>query len=139
MTEFSRDVLGKKLTQCVEALALLKQDRPIGTLEAFRKDARLYHSVCFRFVTMIEALFDVGQVILSSKGKHATSEESMSTLLAHEGFISDDLAQKFSRMYGFRNRLVHAYGTLDDAKVAEYLANHLSDVEELLTVFQKIK
>ena len=68
MTEFSRDLLHQKLTQYVETLELLKQDREIGTLQAFRQDPRLYHSVCFRFITVIEALFDIGQVVLASRG-----------------------------------------------------------------------
>ena len=137
MTEFSKDILKHKLTQCAEALNFLREDREIGTVEAFRKDPRLYHSVCFRFVTAIEALFEAGQVVLSSKGKHATSEESIGTLLAREGILPEIMADRFARMYGFRNRLVHAYGTLDDAKVAEYLAESLVDIEEALAAFRK--
>lgn len=138
MTEFSKDVVLKKLAQCAEALDFLKQDRDVGTLEAFRSDPRLYHSVCFRFVTVIEAVFDVGQIVLANKGKHATGEEKIGTLLAREGFISDDVAGTMASMYGFRNRLVHAYGTLDDAKVAEYLQKRLGDIEELLKVFRTL-
>ena len=40
-------------------------------------------------------------------------------------------------MYGFRNRLVHAYGTLDDAKVAEFLSNRLDDISSLLEIAKK--
>lgn len=136
MTDFSKDLLRQKLAQCADTLTLLKEDREIGTLEAFRKDPRLYHSVCFRFVTVIEVLFDAGQIVLANKGKHATGEESIPSLLAHEKVISDDLARRFRRMYGFRNRLVHAYGTLDDARVAQYLAERLADVEELLAALR---
>lgn len=138
MTEFSKDLLNQKLVQCAQTLALLKQDREVGTLEHFRTDPHLYHAVCFRFVTAIEALFDAGQVVLATRGLHATGEDTISTILAREKVISDDLAKRFSSMYGFRNRLVHAYGTLDDAKVAEYLSKHLIDIERLLVVFQKI-
>ena len=41
-------------------------------------------------------------------------------------------------MYGFRNRLVHAYGSLDDAKVVEYLARHLEDIERLLATMESL-
>lgn len=137
MTEFSQELLGQKLAQCAETLALLKEDRETSSLNAFRKDPNLYHAVCFRFVTVIESLFVAGQIVLASRGKHAIGEDSIPVLLAREGVISDDVAHKFSRMYGFRNRFVHAYGTLDDEKVAAYLAERLGDVEELLALFQK--
>lgn len=136
MTDFSKGVLARKFAQCAETLNLLKEDRKIGSLEAFRKDAHLYHSVCFRFVTVIEALFGAGQVVLSERGKHATGEESIGALLAREGVISEKTAKRLEHMYGFRNRLVHAYGTLDDAKVAEYLEKHLNDIEEVLAALK---
>jgi len=138
MTEFSRDLLREKLVQISQSLADLKRNREIGSLEYFRANPDIYHAVCYRFITVIESLFDAGQIILSSQGLHATGEDSISTLLAREEMISEELAKRFSSMYGFRNRLVHAYGTLDDTKVTAYLADRLSDIEELFFVFQNI-
>ena len=137
MTEFSKDLLQQKLAQCAQALALLTQTREIGSVEYFRKNPDVYHAVCYRFVTGIEALFDIGQILLASRGLHATSERDIGALLAREKVISDDLADRFSAMYGFRNRLVHAYGTLDDAKVAEFLSNRLDDISSLLEIAKK--
>ena len=137
MTEFSKDLLQQKLAQCAQALALLTQTREIGSVEYFRKNPDVYHAVCYRFVTSIEALFDIGQILLASRGLHATSERDIGALLAREKVISDDLASRFAAMYGFRNRLVHAYGTLDDAKVAEYLAHHLDDIGSLLKIAKR--
>ena len=137
MTEFSKDLLQQKLAQCAQALALLTQTREIGSVEYFRKNPDVYHAVCYRFVTGIEALFDIGQILLASRGLHATSERDIGALLAREKVISDDLADRFSAMYGFRNRLVHAYGTLDDAKVAEFLSNRLVDISSLLDIAKK--
>ena len=137
MTEFSKDLLQQKLAQCAQALALLTQTREIGSVEYFRKNPDVYHAVCYRFVTSIEALFDIGQILLANRGLHATSERDIGALLAREKVISDDLASRFAAMYGFRNRLVHAYGTLDDAKVAEYLAHHLDDIESLLKIAKR--
>ncbi len=137
MTEIAKRLLDQKLAQCSETFQLLKQDQKMATLEGFRKDPNLYHAVCFRFVTVIEALFDAGQIILTDNGLHATGEDSIATLLARINIVSKDLADRFGRMYGFRNRLVHAYGTLDDAKVAEFLQVYLKDVEELLETFKR--
>ena len=137
MTEFSQEFLKEKIAQCAKALEDLKRYQKIGTLEYLRAHSDIYYAVCYRFVSAIEALFDASQIVLASRGQRATSEREIAILLAREKIISDDLASRFATTYGFRNRLVHAYGTLDDAKVAEYLAKHLVDIEELLSLFQK--
>ena len=138
MTEFAKEQMAEKIAQCAEALVDLKRYRETGTVEYFRSHPDVYHATCFRFIGAIESLFDIGQYVLTSRNQRADSQREVATLLARENIVSDDLASRFANMYGFRNRLVHAYGTLEDAKVAEYLADHLSDVEELLTVFQKV-
>lgn len=138
MTKLSQELLNEKIAQCAKALADLQRYQETGTLAYLRAHPDMYYAVCYRFVGVIEALFDAAQVVLSNRGQRATGEGDISTLLAREEIISDDLANRFSSMYGFRNRLVHAYGTLDDAKVAAYLAEHLNDIEELLTLFQKM-
>ncbi len=137
MTKTSQELLHEKIAQCAKALADLQRYRAIGTLSYLREHPDIYYAVCYRFVSVIEALFDAAQVVLSSRGQRATGESDIATLLARENILSDDLASRFSSMYGFRNRLVHAYGTLDDAKVASYLSERLDDVEALLAVFQK--
>lgn len=138
MTKLSQELLNEKIAQCAKALADLQRYQETGTLAYLRAHPDIYYAVCYRFVGVIEALFDAAQIVLSSRGQRAAGEGDISTLLAREKIISDDLAGRFSTMYGFRNRLVHAYGTLDDTKVAEYLAEHLGDVGELMSIFQKI-
>jgi len=137
MMEYSEQIVRQKIAQCTEAFNFLKEDQKIATLEAFREDARLYHSVCFRFVTVIEALFEVAQVVLAEKGKFATGEESMGEFLARQRIITATQAEDMRQMYGFRNRLVHAYGTLDDNKVLDYLHDNLGDIEELFKVLKE--
>ncbi len=137
MTEFSRELLSEKLAQCSEALVDLKRYQAIGTLEYLRAHPDVFYAVCYRFISTIEALFDAGQIVLANVGSRAASESEISTLLEREKIIPYELATRFANMYGFRNRLVHAYGTLDDAKVATYLAEHLVDIDRLLVTFQK--
>ncbi len=125
-----------KLVQCSEALTDLQRYREVGTLDYLRDHQDIYYAVCYRFIGGIEALFDAGQIILASHGQHAAGDGDIPVLLGRRKIISDELASAFTNMYGFRNRLVHAYGTLDDSKVAEYLQRHLVDIEELISVFR---
>jgi len=138
MTEFSRELLNEKLAQCAQALTDLRRYKEVGTLEYLRTHPDIYYAVCYRFISVIESLLDAGQIVLASRGVRAVNEGEIAALLAREKMIPQDLATRCASMYGFRNRLVHAYGTLDDAKVAEYLADHLRDVEELLAIFQNV-
>jgi uncharacterized protein YutE (UPF0331/DUF86 family) len=134
MTDLTRELLAEKVAQCADALSDLKKYQSVGTIEYLRAHPDTYYAVCYRFIAAIESLFDIGQYILASRGLRANSQREIPTLLAREKLITDDLANKFENMYGFRNRLFHAYGTLDDMKVAAYLADQLVDIEHILTL-----
>ncbi|MBM3260972.1 DUF86 domain-containing protein [Candidatus Kaiserbacteria bacterium] len=137
MTDLAQELIAEKITKCAGALADLKRYREVGTLEYLRATPDIYFAVCYRFLTAIESLFDLGQFTLADVGVRAESQREVPVLLAKHTIITDDLADRFVRMYGFRNRLAHGYDSLSDEKVAEYLAKHLDDIESLLTVFQK--
>lgn len=132
MDVFSQDLFDEKVAQVADAFSDLKKYRTEATLERVRNDPELYYAVCYRFLTGIEALFDVGQYVLDEKGVRADSQREIPPLLVREGLIPDDIGARFSAMYGFRNRLAHAYGTLDDEKVIAYLTGHLNDIEHIL-------
>ena len=133
MINYARDQIEEKITQCGEALTDLKRYQKEGsTITYLRAHPDTYFAVCYRFIGAIESLFDVAKYLLSDRGARAKGQGDIPALLEREQMISKELAERLVSMYGFRNRLVHAYGTLDDAKVAEYLAEHLNDIEEML-------
>lgn len=137
MTELARELRLEKVAQCVGALGDLKSYQQVGTLDYLRAHPDTYYAICYRFIAAIEALFDVGQFVLAERGLRADSHREIPPLLARQKLLTDDVANKFVRMYGFRNRLVHAYGSLDDAKVVEYLHDHLVDIEQILTTIKE--
>jgi len=137
MIEYAREQMEEKIAQCSDALADLKRYREEGTIHYLRSHPNTYYAVCYRFIGAIESLFDIAQYVLSGRGARARGQGDIPDLLEREQIISNDLAERFKQMYGFRNRLVHAYGTLDDAKVAEYLAKHLNDIEDVLAALSK--
>ena len=137
MIAIVREQLEQKITQCTEALRDLKRYREMAPLEYLREHPDLYFAICFRFISAIESLFDAAQYVLVDKGLRAEGQGDIPTLLGKAGVIPQDLAERVGQMCGFRNRLVHAYGTLDDAKVAEYLAEHLHDIEDVLAALSK--
>jgi len=136
MSELTREQLETEIAQCDKAFLDLKRYQELGTLEYLREHPDIYYAVCYRFISAIESLFDVGQYVLLGKGARAEGQREIPTLLGQKGVIPKDLVERFKHMYGFRNRLVHAYGTLDDERVAEYLAKRLGDIEEVLVALK---
>lgn len=132
MDDLAKETAKEKLAQCVEALTDLQKYREVGTLEYLRANPDTYYAICYRFIAVFEALFDLGQYMLAIRGIRAESQREIPALLGREKIVNENLVQRFGNMYGFRNRLVHAYGTLDDEKVAAFLQTHLSDIEEVL-------
>jgi uncharacterized protein YutE (UPF0331/DUF86 family) len=59
----------------------------------------------------------------------------IAAILEEKNFISIDLREKWIRMVGFRNILVHDYLEVDRKIVYDVLQNRLGDLEELKKVF----
>jgi len=55
----------------------------------------------------------------------------VSRIFLEKGLIFSELSQKWIRMIGFRNTLVHGYMDVDRTIVYEVLQNGLGDIEEL--------
>lgn len=84
----------------------------------------------------IEALLDMGNHVIADENMGVVDWYSdVPKLFAGKGFISSDLCEKWIRMIGFRNTLVHEYIDIDRAIVFEILQNGLEDIEQLKRVF----
>jgi uncharacterized protein YutE (UPF0331/DUF86 family) len=59
----------------------------------------------------------------------------IAAVMEEKNFISVDLREKWIRMVGFRNILIHDYLEVDRKIVYEILQNRLGDLEELKQVF----
>lgn len=59
----------------------------------------------------------------------------IAAIMEEKKFISVDLREKWIRMVGFRNILVHDYLEVDREIVYDVLQNRLGDLEELKRVF----
>jgi uncharacterized protein YutE (UPF0331/DUF86 family) len=61
----------------------------------------------------------------------------VSRIFLEKGMISLELSEKWVRMIGFRNTLVHRYMDVDRTIVYEVHRNGLGDIEELKCVFAR--
>jgi uncharacterized protein YutE (UPF0331/DUF86 family) len=131
------EVIRKRLNKIDEYLVVLRRLQRYGRDE-FLSDPERYGSA-ERFLHLaIEALLDMGNHVIADKGMGVVEWYSdVPKIFLEKGMISSELSEKWIRMIGFRNTLVHGYMDVDRAIVYEVLQNGLCDIEELKRVFAR--
>jgi uncharacterized protein YutE (UPF0331/DUF86 family) len=96
------------------------------SFDAFNSDPEHYGS-SERFLQLaIEAITDIGSHIIADMDLGIINWYSdIPDILAEKGYIDTDLKDKWIRMIGFRNILVHEYLDIDRAIVYDILQNHI--------------
>jgi len=87
-------------------------------------DFRITGAARYYLQVGIECAIDVGaHIIASDTRRRAESYREIFRILEEEGVIEPELAAELLPAAALRNRLVHAYDTVDDALVHGMLAN----------------
>ena len=131
------EVIRKRLNKIDEYLVVLQRLQRYGRDE-FLSDPERYGSA-ERFLHLaIEALLDMGNHVIADEGLGVVDWYSdVPRIFLEKGMISLELSEKWVRMIGFRNTLVHGYMDVDRSIVYEVLQNGLGDIEELKRVFAR--
>ena len=105
-------------------------------LEEFLANPERYGSA-ERFLQLaIEAVLDMGShVIAELELGSLESYGDIPRILAEKGYITSELAERWTRMIGFRNILVHEYLEIDRKVVYDVLQHQLEDLRDLRKVF----
>ena len=129
------EVIRKRLNKLDEYLDILRGLKKYS-LEEFLSNPEHYGSV-ERFLQLaIETTTDIGSHIIADLGLGEINWYSdIAATLADKGYISIELREKWIRMVGFRNILVHDYLEVDLKIVYDVLQTRLEDLEELKKVF----
>ena len=129
------EVVRRRLEQLGEYLTILERYRRYD-LEAFLADPERYGSA-ERFLQLaIEATLDMGSHVIADDnlGSVERSRDIPRRFREH-GRITDDVEQRWIRMIGFRNILVHQYLEVDRAVVHDVVCNRLQDLAEIRRMF----
>jgi len=129
------EIIRKRMNRLDEYLTILKNLRKYS-FEEFIEDPERYGSV-ERFLHLaIEAVIDMGNHIIADSELGVVNWYSdIPKILAEKEFISTELEEKWIRMIGFRNALVHEYIDIDRRIVYDVLQNNVKDLEELKRAF----
>ena len=102
-------------------------------MAAAPKEAFLAHpdrigNAKYHFVIAIECCIDIANHIIASENFRFPKDNADSfAVLIEEGVLPETLRESLRGMARFRNRLVHIYWEVDDARVYEYLQTVLGD------------
>lgn len=129
------DVIRKRLVVLDEYLEVLRSLQKYS-LEEFLDNPEHYGSA-ERFLQLaIETTLDIGNHIVSSLGLGEVNWYSdVAALLEEKGYITVELREKWIKIIGFRNILIHNYLEVDRKIVFDVLQNRLGDIEQLKKAF----
>lgn len=103
----------QKLAILREHVARARRRRP-ATADALSADVDVQDSLSLSVIVAIQEAIDVAFHIVSDNGWGAPASYAESfELLARNGVIDTPLASFLAKAVGLRNRLAHAYATLD--------------------------
>lgn len=129
------EVIRRRLQKLDEYLSILESLQKYS-LDAFISNPERYGSA-ERFLHLsIEALLDLGNHIVAELELGQVNWYSDIPLLLNKaGYLDDDLEEKWIKMIGFRNVLVHDYLDIDRRIVYDVLEHHLQDISALKQIF----
>jgi len=118
------------IEECLKKLDTLKDSNT--TFEVYLKAWKDRDSVERNLQKVIEALIDIGKMVIAEKGLRApgNSRETFEILMEHD-MLPSELMPLIDKMVGMRNILVHSYDKVDDAVVYAVLTKHLTDISNL--------
>ena len=126
------DLLRQRAQEIRNALAGL---RGYGRLpqETFLSREESVDAAKYRLIVAIEAALSICTHLAARLAQRTPdSYADCFHVLAENGIVPADLAERLARMARFRNLLVHLYGQVDDRRVWQILHNNLNDLEDYL-------
>lgn len=131
------EVIRRRLERYGECLTILERSSRYS-LQEFLSDPEHYGSA-ERFLQLaIEASLDMGSHIVADEGLGTVEQgRDIPRLFREHGYIDAELEQRWIRMIGFRNILVHEYLEVDREIVYDVVRNRLGDLAALQPVFAR--
>lgn len=129
------EVIRKRLNSLDEYLEILRGLQKYS-LDEFLSNPEIYGSA-ERFLQLaVETTTDMGNHIISTLGLGEVNWYSdIAALMEEKGYITVDLRERWIKMIGFRNILVHDYLEVDRKIVYNVLQNGVDDLEKLKRAF----
>lgn len=138
MTKIIKEQFDDKIDNLVKIHEGLKKLQRLK-LKDFKDNIENVWAVSFGVVAGIEAILDISQYILSSKGIKSESYGSIPGKLVEAKILNREFSKKLRNMVGFRNRAIHNYPSLDEKLLYNVLQNNIDDFKKFLKIAGKYR
>ena len=126
----SPEKIFQKFSLLDEYLGLLKKIAKTP-MDNFLKDKIIIGSAKYYLQVSIECCLDVANHIIAAERFRVPQDYADSfKVIQEQNLVPEDLGNRLRQMAKFRNRLVHLYGTIDDANVYTYINEDIKDLVE---------
>lgn len=127
-----KDIIKTKIKEIEESIALIKENLP-EELGNFLELGLIKDGIYKRMEFAIENVIDICAVITTDLDLGVpTSEEDIIEKVVTNKILSARTGRKVKDMKGFRNFLVHRYGSIDDNVAFEVIQGGLEDFSEFI-------
>lgn len=111
------------------------RDLPLDNFEDFTRDRRNVAAAESYLRRAIEALVDLGRHVLAKRFAIAVSEyKAIPGALADAGVLGRERVPLFTKICGYRNRMVHFYHAISERELFAICNHNASDIDDLLSV-----
>ena len=125
------------IDDCVRRLFEILQENP--TLETYRNSWKDKDSAERNLQKTIEALIDIGKMLVSEKQlREPANNREVFLILEENNLFPSEFMALIDRMIGMRNIIVHSYDRIDDAVVYAVLRTNLDDIRMVRGYLEKI-
>jgi len=135
------DTKKRLLSKIAEIDSYLEELKSIelSSLDEYR-DSIEKKRACERLLQiLIEVIVDICYLLFQEKKMGVPKDDdSVISELNKKKVINKDVKDLITKLKGFRNILVHKYGTIDDELVYENLKENLGDFEKVRDAFLKV-
>lgn len=116
-----------KIKEIIEGVSLVQEHLP-KTAEEFRKLGLIKDGIYKRIEFAIEDVFDICAILNTDLALGVPGEDEDILLhLVDKGILSQVMQEKIHEMRGFRNIVVHRYGSIDDTLAFHLLEENIGD------------
>lgn len=128
----NQNIIKAKINHIERSLQRLKGKKQI-TLTQLKNSADLQDIVLHNLQLTIQGCIDIASHIISDQGWTVPDTlAGLFDILGEHKVISKDLDSRLKKMVGFRNIIIHEYGTIDMDKVYQILTHDIKDVRIFL-------
>jgi len=127
-----------KVREIADGVAVVAEHLP-SSVQEFRKLGLVKDGIYKRIEFAIEDVFDICAILNTDLALGVPGEdEDILTHLVQNEIISSGMLEKIQGMRGFRNIVVHRYGTIDDTLAFKLLKENIGDFSLFTAEIEKI-